>query len=85
MPVLLYGCETWVIAPVDIRRLTTFQMRCIRPIFGVTRLNKIRNIINLKSAKKEPIKSQIQHQRLQWLGHLEQMNVTKVVAEKQVA
>ena len=76
MPVLLYGCETWASTQVDIRRLITFHMRCIRSILGVTRLNKIRNTINLKSAKEEPIERQIQHQRLRWLGHLEQMNVS---------
>ena len=51
MPVLLYGCETWAIAQVDIRRLKTFHMRCIRSILGVSRLKKITNSFNLKSAK----------------------------------
>ncbi|XP_062513495.1 uncharacterized protein LOC134189273 [Corticium candelabrum] len=77
MPVLLYGCETWAITQVDIRRLNTFHMRCIRSILGVSRLNKIRNSFNLKSAKEEPIECQIQHQRLQWLGYLQRMNVSR--------
>ena len=76
MPVLLYGCETWAITQVDIRRLNSFHMRFIRSILGVSRLNKIRNSFNLKSAKEEPIERQIQHQRLQWLGHLQQMNAS---------
>ena len=53
MPVLLYGCETWAITQVDILRLNTFHMRCIRSISGVSRLNKIRNSFNLKSAKNQ--------------------------------
>ena len=73
------------IIQLEIRRLTTFHMLCIRSILGVARLNKIRNTINLKSTKEEPIERQIQYQRLQWLGYLEWMNVsflsTKVVAE----
>ena len=77
MPVLLYGCETWAITQVDIQRLNTFHMHCIRSILGVSRLNKIRNSFNLKSAKEEPIERQIQHQRLQWLGHLQRMNVSR--------
>ena len=76
MPVLLYGCETWAITQVDIQRLNTFHMRCLTSILGVSRLNKIRNSFNLKSAKEEPIERQIQHQRLQWLGHLQRMNVS---------
>ena len=77
MPVLLYGCETWAITQVDIRRLNTFLKRCIRFMLGVSRLNKIRNSFNLKSAKEEPIERQIQHQRLQWLGHFQGMNVSR--------
>ena len=77
MPVLLYGCETWAITQVDIRRLKTFHMRCIRSTLGVSRLNKIRNSFNFISAKEEPIEPQIQHQRLQWLGHLQRMNISR--------
>ena len=77
MPVLRYGCETQAVTQVDIRRLTTFHMCCMRSILGRTRLNKIRNTANLKFAKEEPIECQIQHQRVQWLGHLERMNVSR--------
>ena len=73
MSVILYGCETWAITQVDIR---TIHMCCIRSMLGVTRLNKIRNTINLKICQEEPIKRQIQHQRLQWLGDLELMNIS---------
>ena len=30
MSVLLYGAETWTVTQQDIRRLKTFQMRCLR-------------------------------------------------------
>ena len=70
MPVLLYGCETWAITQVDIRRLNTFHMRCIRSILGVSRLKKIRNSFNYKLPRKKRMERQIQHQRLQWLGHV---------------
>ena len=53
MAVLLYGCETWAITQVDIRRLNNFHMRCIRSILCVSRLNKIRNFFNLKAAKED--------------------------------
>ena len=59
MPVV-YGCETWAITQVDIRRLTTFHMRCSRSILDVARPNKIRKTINSKSAKGKPIECRIQ-------------------------
>ena len=36
MSVLLYGAETWPVTKKEIRKLTTFQMRCLRDILGVT-------------------------------------------------
>ena len=36
MLLLLYGAESWSVTQQDIRRLKTFQMRCLRDIVGVT-------------------------------------------------
>ena len=36
MSVLLYGAETWPVTQHDIRKLKTFQMRCLQDIVGVT-------------------------------------------------
>ena len=43
MPVLLYGAETWPVTQKDIRKLTTFQMRCLRDILGLTLWDRCRN------------------------------------------
>ena len=43
MSVLLYGAETWPVTQHDIRRLKTFQMRCLWDIVGVTLWDKRHN------------------------------------------
>ena len=43
LPTLLYGSETWVLGFKEITRLEVFQMRCLRTIIGVTRLDHIKN------------------------------------------
>ena len=44
MLVLLYGAETWTVTQQDIRRLKTFQMRCLQDIVGVTLWDMWRNV-----------------------------------------
>lgn len=77
MTTLLYGSETWAMTNDQLRRLTTFHMRCIREILGVTRWDQIPNADNLARAREAPIGEQIRQRRLQWLGHLERMDPSR--------
>ena len=73
MSVLLYGAETWPVTKKDIRKLTTFQMRCLRDILGVTLWHKRRNVDILRETEEHPIEQQLRQKRLQWFGHLQRM------------
>ena len=73
MSVLLYGAETWSVTQHDIRRLKTFQMRCLRDIVGVTLWDKRRNVDILEETGELPIEEQLRQKRLQWFGHLQRM------------
>ena len=37
LPVVLYGCETWLLTLTEERRLRVFQNRLLRRIFGPKR------------------------------------------------
>ena len=69
----LYGSETWTVTQQDIRRLKTFQMRCLRDIVGVTLWDMRRNVDILEETGELPIKEQQRLKRLQWFGHLQRM------------
>ena len=73
MSVLLYGAETWPVTQHDIRRLKTFQMRCLRDIVGVTLWDKRRNDDILEETGELPVEEQLRLKRLQWFGHLQRM------------
>jgi hypothetical protein len=78
-PVVVYGCETWVLKESIIQRLSVFERKILRKIFGPTNedndnwriktnieldeLIKYRNIINYVKA-----------QRLSWFGHTNRMH-----------
>jgi len=83
-PTVVYGCETWVLKESIIQRLSVFERKILRKIFGPTKedngnwriktnkeldeLIKHRNIINYVKA-----------QRLSWFGQMNRMPETSIV------
>ena len=52
---LLYGSDSWPVTQHDVRRLKTFQMRCLRDIVGVTLWDMRRNADILKETGELPV------------------------------
>ena len=59
MLILLYGAETWPVAQAEIRRLRTFQMRCLQDILVLTLWDRQRNVDILKQVGEVPMKEQL--------------------------
>ena len=55
MSILLYEAENWPVTKEDIRKLTTFHMRCLRDILGFTLWHKRRNADVLRETEEHPI------------------------------
>ena len=43
VPTALYGAETWKVREADMSMLDVFEMRCLRSMVRVTRLDRMRN------------------------------------------
>ena len=43
VPTVTYAAETWGLREAERRRLNVFEMKCLRPVVGVTRWDRIRN------------------------------------------
>ena len=65
MPVLLYTAETWNVSKHDLRKLKTFQMRCLRDIIGATVWDRMRNTTILEKAGELAVEDQLHQSRLQ--------------------
>ena len=72
MSVFLYSAETWPVTQHDIRRLKTFQMRCLWDIIGVSLWGKQRNADILEETGELPVE-QLRLKRLQLFGHVQRM------------
>ncbi len=43
VPTALYGAETWNMRAAESKRLNVMEMRCLRSMCGVTRMDRVRN------------------------------------------
>ena len=79
IPILLYGSETWTTLKSDIKKLETFQLRCLRQILGVSLCDHYQNeTVRTKCDNQPLIKEQIQKRRLRWFGHVCRMNTNRL-------
>jgi hypothetical protein len=82
-PIVTYSCETWILKETIINKLSVFERRIPRKIFGPKNENGIWRI-KTKQELDETIKHKniinfIRAQRLSWLGHIERMQGTGMV------
>ncbi|KAI5728881.1 hypothetical protein M8J77_001642 [Diaphorina citri] len=70
-PAMLYGAETWPIKKRQEDRMNVAEMRMLRWMCGVTRMDRIRNTRIRGSVKVTEISKKVQERRLQWFGHVE--------------
>ena len=78
IPTLLYGSETWNVLQCHIQRLQVFTNRCLRIITETSLWDKLRNTQLRCKSKIERVDVMIQRRRLQWLGHLERMENSRL-------
>jgi hypothetical protein len=75
--VLLYGCETWPLRAEDLKRLQTFDHRCLRSIAGVNWQQRVRNEVVRKRVlgnESNSLEQQLKLIKLRWLGHVLRMS-----------
>ena len=70
---LLYGSEAWTLYAHQERRLSTFHLRCLRRLLGLTWQDHITNIDVLAKAGMASMHSMLTTRRLRWLGHVSRM------------
>jgi hypothetical protein len=83
-PIAVYGCETWVLKESIIQRLSVFERKILRKIFGPTkedngiwRIKKNKELDD--SIKHRNVINYVKCQRLSWFGHINRMLETSIV------
>ena len=70
LPIALYASETWTITSVDLRKLETFERRCLRAILGVTRYERLSNNYIRDKLNVLNIGNIVKMRRLKWFDHM---------------
>jgi hypothetical protein len=83
-PVVVYACETWVLKESIIQRLSVFERKILRKIFGPTKEDNSNWRIKINIELDELIKywniiNYVKAQRLSWFGHINKMSETSIV------
>ena len=74
-PVLTYASETWTLPKTNERRLSLFERKVLRRIFGAKQENRTwRKRYNYEIFNEPNIVNYIKVKRLAWAGHLVHMN-----------
>jgi hypothetical protein len=76
--VLLYGCETWLVANDVTRKLQVFINRCLRRICKIFWPNTISNHDLHQKCLQEPIDIEIRRRKWGWIGHTLRRDVSTV-------
>ena len=69
-PAMMYGAETWAVKKAQEKKLDVAEMRMLRWMSGVTKLDRIRNDRIRGTTKVGEISKKVQESRLKWYGHV---------------
>ena len=69
-PALMYGAETWALKTAQDKKLEVAEMRMLRWMCGITKLDKIRNERLRGTTEVGDITKKVQERRLKWYGHV---------------
>ena len=79
MPTLLYGSETWTLQKRHMKKLQAVEMRYLRKVEGVTRMDKVRSDDIRMRLRQEDVVATVHRKKKQWLRKMEEMPEERLV------
>ena len=80
VPTALYGSETWSMGVAEKRKLNVMEMKCLRSMCGVTRMDRVRNEeVRRRTGVRKELSGRAEQSVLRWFGHMERMDEDRMV------
>ncbi|KAK7882210.1 hypothetical protein WMY93_028384 [Mugilogobius chulae] len=80
VPAALYGAETWSLKVAEKRKLNVMEMKCLRSMCGVTRMDRVRNEeVRRRTGVVRELADRAERKALGWFGHVERMEGERLV------
>ena len=80
VPTVLYGAEAWSTRVAERKKLNVFEMKCLRSMIGVTRMDRLRNeTVRQRVGITTELSERVDARVLRWFGHMERMPEERLV------
>ena len=75
VPTVMYGSESWGMKVTERQKLNVFEMKCLRSMTGVSRLDRVRNeVVRTRTGVRRELAARVDMNVLRWFGHMERMD-----------
>ena len=75
VPTVMYGSESWGMKVTERQKLNVFEMKCLRSMTGVSRLDRVRNeVVRAGTGVRRELAARVDMNVLRWFGHVERMD-----------
>ena len=81
IPTLMYGCEAWSLSKKLQSRVQATQMRVLRRIEGVNKVDRVKNEVIRERLGQEGILELVKRRQEKWLTRLQKMNNDRTTKE----
>ena len=74
VPTALYGTEAWGMSSAERRKVNVLEMKCLRSLVGVSRMDRVTNEeVRRRAEIERELASRADQRVLRWFGHVERM------------
>ena len=75
VPTALHGAEAWGMRSAERRKVNVLEMKCLRSLVGVSRMDRVRNEeVRRRPGIERELASRADQRVLRWLWHVEKMD-----------
>ena len=75
VPTVMYGSECWGMKVGERQKLNVFEMKCLRSMAGVSRIDRVRNEdVRQRTGVEIDLARRVDMSVLRWFGHVERMD-----------
>ena len=75
VPTALYVAEAWGMRSAKRRKVNVLEMKCLRSLVGVPRMDRFRNEeVRRRAGRERELASRADQRVLRWFGHVERMD-----------
>ena len=71
---VMYGSESWGMKVTERQKLNVFEMKCLRSMTVISRLDRVRNkVVRTRTGVRRELAPRVDMNILRWFGHVERM------------